>query len=208
MGSYFNLYLKIVFVFLLSNNVLASEVTAIVTDVNGKVLSEAVVYLESSKPSTINSGSVKAEIEQKSKQFNPLVTVVQAGSSVNFPNKDSVRHHVYSFSPAKKFELKLYSGVPASPVVFDKAGTVVLGCNIHDAMLAFVYIVDTPYFGKTDKSGLVKISNIPEGNYVLKVWHYALLKENVPYEQSIDLKSDQKLNVKLELNEASLILGR
>ena len=114
MGSYFNLYLKIVFVFLLSNNVLASEVTAIVTDVNGKVLSEAVVYLESSKPSTINSGSVKAEIEQKSKQFNPLVTVVQAGSSVNFPNKDSVRHHVYSFSPAKKFELKLYSGVPAS----------------------------------------------------------------------------------------------
>ena len=83
-----------------------------------------------------------------------------------------------------------------------------LGCNIHDAMLAFVYIVDTPYFGKTDKSGLVKISNIPEGNYVLKVWHYALLKENVPYEQSIDLKSDQKLNVKLELNEASLILGR
>ncbi len=208
MGNYFNLYSKIIFVFSLSGNVLASEVTTIVTDVNGKALSEAVVYLESSKPNIIGSGSVKADIEQKSKQFNPLVTVVQTGSSVNFPNKDSVRHHVYSFSPAKKFELKLYSGVPASPVVFDKAGTVVLGCNIHDAMLAFVYVVDTPYFGKTDKSGVIKISNIPEGNYVLKVWHYALVKENTPVEKSIDLKSDQKLNVKLEINEASLISGR
>ena len=208
MGNYFNLYSKIIFVFSLSGNVLASELTTIVTDVNGKALSEAVVYLESSKPNIIGSGSVKADIEQKSKQFNPLVTVVQTGSSVNFPNKDSVRHHVYSFSPAKKFELKLYSGVPASPVVFDKAGTVVLGCNIHDAMLAFVYVVDTPYFGKTDKSGQIKLSNIPEGNYVLKVWHYALLKENTPFEKSIDLKSDQKLNVKLEINEASLISGR
>jgi plastocyanin len=208
MVNYFNWYLKIIIVFLLSNNVLALEVTAMVTDVNGKVLNEAVVYLEDSKPSTIGAGSVKADIEQKSKQFNPLVTVIQTGSSVNFPNKDSVRHHVYSFSPAKKFELKLYSGVPANPVVFDKAGTVVLGCNIHDAMLAFVYIVDTPYFGKTDKSGLIKISNIPDGSYLLKAWHYALLKENIPYEQSIDLKSDKKINVKLEINEASLVSSR
>ena len=213
MVNHFNWYSKVIFVILLANNALAAEVTATVTDANGKVLSEAVVYLEDSKPSATDAGAVKAQIEQKSKQFNPLVTVIQTGSSINFPNKDSVRHHVYSFSPAKKFELKLYSGVPAAPVVFDKAGTVVLGCNIHDAMLAFVYVVDTPYFGKTDKSGLIKISNIPEGNYVLKVWHYALLKENTPFEKSIDLKndqklSDQKINVKLEINEASLLAGR
>lgn len=206
--DHFRLSSTFIFIFLFCSYVSAAEVAATVTDVNGKALSEAVVYLEGIKASKIESGSVKAEIEQKSKQFNPLVTVVQTGSSINFPNKDSVRHHVYSFSPAKKFELKLYSGIPANPVVFDKAGTVVLGCNIHDSMLAFVYVVDTSYFGKTDKSGQIKISNIPEGNYVLKVWHYALLKENIPYEQNVDLKSDKNFIVKLDINEATLVSGR
>ena len=190
------------------HSVSAAEVIATVTDAKGRALSDAVVYLEGTKAMNTDSNIVKADIAQKSKQFNPLVTVVQTGSSINFPNQDSVRHHVYSFSPAKKFELKLYSGVPAKPVIFDQAGTVVLGCNIHDAMLAFVYIVDTPFFGKTDKLGQIKLSNIPDGNYSLKTWHYALQKENTPVEKRIDLNGSQKINVSLEVNDASILQSR
>jgi hypothetical protein len=138
-------------------------------------------------------------IEQKNKQFIPLVSVVQSGSNINFPNRDLVRHHVYSFSPAKTFELKLYSGIPANPVMFDKAGTVVLGCNIHDTMLAYIHIVDTPYFAKTDDSGKAKLSDLPAGQYQLKVWHYATLKENLITEQNLNVKGSESASFKLEV---------
>jgi hypothetical protein len=91
----------------------------------------------------------------------PLVSVVQVGATINFPNNDKVRHHIYSFSPAHKFDQKLYSGQAATPQVFDKAGTVVLGCNIHDKMIAYVKVVDTPYFAKTDGAGAARIELPP-----------------------------------------------
>ena len=84
------------------------------------------------------------QIAQAKRQFSPRVTVVTVGTPVTFPNFDTVRHHVYSFSPVKTFELKLYAGVPNAPVVFDKPGIAVLGCNIHDQMAAWVVVVDTP----------------------------------------------------------------
>jgi plastocyanin len=186
----------------------ASALTVEVTDNQGKLLKNAVVYLES-KNTSANKNNSLVEIEQKDKQFNPLVTVVQTGTSVNFPNHDRVRHHVYSFSPAKKFELKLYSGIPANPVLFDKAGTVVLGCNIHDNMLAFVYVVNTPYFVQTDANGIAKLVDIPDGHYQLKVWHYALKSENVPASQEIDINPKlNKLSVKLTINDDSIVPDR
>lgn len=115
-----------------------------------------------------------AQVEQIDKAFVPLVTVVQTGTAVQFPNRDPIRHHVYSFSPAKPFELKLYSGTPAAPVVFDKPGEVVLGCNIHDGMIAYIYVVDSPFFVKTNKDGKGRIENVAAGDYEVKVWHYAL----------------------------------
>jgi plastocyanin len=182
---------------LASFQVNAGEVTVTVTDSQGAPLANAVVYAEPigktvSKP--INAGMV----EQKNKQFIPLVTVVQSGSNINFPNRDLVRHHVYSFSPAKTFELKLYSGIPANPVLFDKAGTVVLGCNIHDNMLAYIHIVDTPYFAKTDDSGKVKLNDLPAGQYQLKVWYYATTKENFITEQNLNIKGSESANFKLD----------
>ena len=95
----------------------------------------------------------------------PLVSVVQTGAAITFPNKDNIEHDVYSFSPAKRFELNLYHGIPASPVVFDKAGLVVMGCNIHDSMIAYLLIVDTPWFAKTDASGRATIDNLPADAY-------------------------------------------
>jgi len=182
---------------LASFQVNAGEVTVTVTDNLGAPLANAVVYAEpigKTVPKPTSSGMV----EQKNKQFIPLVTVIQSGSNINFPNRDLVRHHVYSFSPAKTFELKLYSGIPASPVLFDKAGTVVLGCNIHDNMLAYIHIVDTPYFAKTDDNGKVKLNDLPDGQYQLKVWYYATTKENLITEQNLNIKGSESASFKLE----------
>lgn len=176
----------------------ANSISVRVIDSKGSPIDEAVVYAEplSAKPLATPA---TAAIEQRGKRFIPLVTVVQTGAAISFPNNDKVRHHVYSFSPAKKFELKLYSGVPANPVVFDKAGTVTLGCNIHDFMLAFVQVVDTPYFGKTDGNGN-SILELPPGDYRLKTWHYALAKENEPVEQKLAVsEKNLSINVVLEL---------
>jgi hypothetical protein len=93
------------------------------------------------------------------------------GSPVYFPNKDNVRHHVYSFSPAKRFELPLYAGTPADPVVFDRPGIVTVGCNIHDWMIGYIYVADTPYLGGTGADGRARLANLPPGGYVLRVWH-------------------------------------
>ncbi len=114
----------------------------------------------------------QAEIEQRGLKFLPLVSVIQTGSRISFPNNDKVKHHIYSFSPAKKFDQKLYSGAAAGIQAFDKAGTVVLGCNIHDRMVAYVKVVDTPFFGKTDASGTVHLDLPATGKYTVKVWHY------------------------------------
>jgi len=90
---------------------------------------------------------------------------------VTFPNRDPILHHVYSFSPAKPFEIKLYTGKSPSEVVFDKSGVVTLGCNIHDWMVGYVVIVPTPHFGKTDATGNVRLRDLPAGAYEVRAWH-------------------------------------
>jgi plastocyanin len=113
--------------------------------------------------------STTAELGQRNKAFTPNLLVIQTGTQVSFPNFDTVRHHVYSFSPAHPFEIKLYAGTPAAPVLFDKAGTATLGCNIHDRMLAYIHVVDTPYFGVTDATGKVTI-DLPAGDHLARLW--------------------------------------
>lgn len=114
-----------------------------------------------------------AEMDQREAEFVPHVLPVTTGSRVVFPNSDNFRHQVYSFSPARRFELPLYSGRPAQPVVFDTPGVVELGCNIHDWMLGYVVVLDTPYFATTGAGGDVRLE-VPEGNYTLQVWHERL----------------------------------
>lgn len=190
---------------LMSDAIVAAEVTVEVRDAKGNLLKDTIVYLENAKTASQPSNH-QFEIEQKGRQFNPQVSVVQTGTHIHFPNKDKVRHHVYSFSPAKKFELKLYSGVPANPITFDKAGTVVIGCNIHDTMLAYIYIVDTPYFAKTDSNGIAKISNATDDGYLLKVWHYALKSDSKPNELPIKVKAGMApVLIQLDINDAQLI---
>lgn len=181
-----------------------AEVSVQVEDAKGNPVQDAVVYIESANTKTMQPDTKSVAIEQRGKKFNPLVTVIQAGTQVSFPNRDSVRHHVYSFSPPKTFELKLYAGVPANPVVFDKAGTEVLGCNIHDNMLAFIQVVETPYFGKTDAAGKVKIIVNANGEYQLKTWHFALSNEGQIPTQAINIKGNEQVTVKLDLKPFQL----
>lgn len=141
---------------------------------DGKPLPEAVVFLESAAARSAVKPASNVEIEQAQRRFTRRVTVVPLGTEVQFPNRDKVRHQVYSFSPAKTFELKLYSGVAANPVLFDKVGIAVLGCNIHDAMVAWVVVVDTPYYAIADERGAARLDNVPPGSYRLRTWHPGL----------------------------------
>ena len=170
----------------------SATVTVQVQDASGKPLPDAVAYLESAQASKA-VGALKpsnpVEIAQIARQFDPRVSVVPVGTMVTFPNKDAVRHHVYSFSPAKTFELKLYSGTPANPVQFDKAGVAVLGCNIHDNMVAWVVVVDTPYFGRSAKAGPVSLNNVPAGSYRLRVWHPGLAVGAAALDQALTVES-------------------
>lgn len=152
----------------------AATVQVQVSDAGGKPLAEAVVFLESREARQAVRPAIGSEMAQVNKQFAPRVLVVPVGTSVSFPNRDTVRHHVYSFSPAKTFELKLYTGTDANPVVFDRTGIAVLGCNIHDNMAAWVVVVDTPYFGRSGANGTITLNQVPAGNYRLRVWHPGL----------------------------------
>lgn len=132
-------------------------------------LADAVVVLTSLATQAVVSEAT-ADMDQRDRQFVPQVLVVQQGTTVAFPNSDNIRHHVYSFSPTKKFELRLYHGTTAAPVVFEQPGKVVLGCNIHDSMLGYIFVVDSPYFALTGADGEVELS-APAGDYQLSVQH-------------------------------------
>ncbi|HLZ73950.1 methylamine utilization protein [Phenylobacterium sp.] len=109
-------------------------------------------------------------MSQKDMQFEPYVLVVPVGAEVAFPNRDPFKHHVFSFSPAKTFELKLYGRDEQRSVKFDKPGVVALGCNIHDDMTAFIKVVDTPFAAKTDAKGEAVVRDLPPGDAQVVVW--------------------------------------
>lgn len=142
-------------------------------DEGGVPLADVAVALEpvGARPPAAAAHARSAEVVQQGKRFIPLVTALQTGAAVHFPNRDTVRHHVYSFSPAKTFELKLYIGTPAEPVVFDKPGVVAMGCNIHDQMAAYVVVFDSPWVGVTDGAGVLRLEGVPPGDYQLAYWH-------------------------------------
>ena len=157
------------------NVALAGEIGVEVRDLQGNSLSDAVVFAQPvAGPLAAIGPAPHATIDQVSKQFVPRVTVLRAGTEVTFPNSDNIRHSVYSFSPAKVFTTKLYAGRQAAPITFDKSGVVVLGCNIHDQMLAWVVIVDTPYFAKSGVDGVASLKELPAGEYRLNTWYPGL----------------------------------
>ena len=158
-------------------------------------VANAVVSVDSARPAT----PVSAEIYQKDRAFHPHVLVVPVGSSVDFPNRDNTQHHVYSFSPAKTFNIELYADRPAAPIVFDKPGIVELGCNIHDHMQGFVVVTDTADTGRTDTSGKVTLSldTLPsegsQGTVTLEIWHPRLPDNTRPVTREIERGSESAI---------------
>ena len=150
----------------------AGDLTVMVTNAAGQPVKDAVVMVYP-KGGAHGPGrfSWPYVMSQRSMQFDPFVLVVPVGATVSFPNRDPFRHHVYSFSPAKAFELKLYGHDETRTVKFDKAGIVALGCNIHDNMTAFIRVVDTGYAAKTDAHGAAVIADVPDGAASVRVWH-------------------------------------
>jgi len=149
----------------------AAKLSAMVFGPDAKPLPNAVVVAVPEDGRLPPMGKIVEVVDQIDKEFVPYVKPVRAGSYVQFPNKDNIRHHVYSFSLAKIFELPLYKGTPAQPVLFDKPGIVKLGCNIHDWMIGYLYVAETPYFGKTAVDGRVDLDELPAGWYHVRVWH-------------------------------------
>jgi plastocyanin len=153
-------------------NVPAAVLTASILERSGQPVADAVVTATPVDAKLSRGlGETEGIIDQVDKTFVPYVTVVRVGTRVRFPNSDNIRHHVYSFSSPKRFELPLYSGKAAAPVLFDKPGIVVMGCNIHDWMVGYVYVVETPYFGKTERDGTVQLRDLAPGDYIVQVWH-------------------------------------
>ncbi len=162
----------------------AAPLTVTISDSTGAPMPNAVVAVYLKGAHSRAEPGATAQIAQKDRTFVPMITVVQTGTPVLFPNYDTVRHHVYSFSAIQRFEVKLYAGTPAAPVVFDKPGTATLGCNIHDKMLAWVHVVDTPLFGKANPSGQVTL-DVPAGEHQLQVWASAMGETTAPVQQPL-----------------------
>jgi plastocyanin len=177
---------------------LAAAVQVQVSDAAGRPLADAVVLVEPLDTKVAVQPLASAEVAQERRQFVPTVSVITVGSKVQFPNRDSVRHHVYSFSDAKKFEIKLYVGKPEAPLSFDKAGIVVLGCNIHDQMAAWIVVSDTPWYGQSGADGRVALADVPAGRYRVRTWHPALPPGSAGLEQALTVgNTAASLQVKL-----------
>lgn len=134
------------------------------------------------KDPQINKQMPIKEVAQKDYQFQPRITVVQKHDTIAFPNKDSSHHNVYSFSEAKRFDFRLFQG-KGENATLDKAGVITVGCNIHDWMLSYIVVFDTPYYALSDKQGKATIENLPAGEYEIMVWHPGLSPEAGPIKQ-------------------------
>jgi plastocyanin len=148
------------------------SITWRLADAKGKPLEDAVVSLHPlDRASEAPTPGPSPEIVQVDRIFVPYVTAITVGTSVVFPNRDNVQHHVYSLSKTKRFEIPLYGKEAPREIVFDQPGIVPLGCNIHDWMQCYIVVLDTSLFAKTDGDGMARIADVPAGRYRADIWH-------------------------------------
>jgi plastocyanin len=166
---------------------------------NGHVLPGAVVTVRSLDTPTRHAAPVHAVMDQVDKAFTPDLLVIPVDSTVSFPNSDAVSHQIYSFSPAKRFQLPLYRGKPYPPVRFEQPGVVTLGCNIHDQMLAYLLVTDAPWYGRTDAAGSWS-SELPHGRYRVSVWHPRLRDSDADLQRELTVGDADRAELTLRLS--------
>lgn len=169
-----------------------------VQTVDGHALAGAVVTAYPLDGPPRHAAPLRAVMDQVNRAFEPDLLVIPVGSTIEFPNSDSVSHQIYSFAAAKRFQLPLYRGKPYPPVTFEQAGIVTLGCNIHDEMLAYLVVTDAPYFGRTDGAGSWSVELGP-GRYQVTIWHPRLHAEGADVEREFTVGSDDRAEFTIRL---------
>lgn len=154
-----------------ATSALAGELQVQFTDGDGNPIPDAVIEITSPRIPVPEDWDYTGLMDQVDKEFMDNVVLVVAGSYVSFPNSDDIQHHVYSFSDTKSFELPLYSGDEANPVLFDMPGVAVVGCNIHDWMLGYIYVGQSHLMAKSAADGIATLANLDAGEYTFQVWH-------------------------------------
>ena len=185
--------------FLLSMWAQAADIKIQLVDKKGRGVSQAYIELLSTnganrvKPTT-------ATIDQVDKEFVPLVSAIPQGSTVSFPNSDNIHHQIYSFSKAKKFDLPLLGKNETKNITFEKPGIVSLGCNIHDWMLSYIYIFESEFLLQSDQNGLAAFSDIPPGEYTLRIWSPRLKSTSNVISQTVSITEGNNPTLTQELN--------
>jgi len=151
-------------------NAATAAISGSVSVADGAPVTDAVVFVQSPVPEPDKSRPMQV-VDQVNKTFVPGLLPIVVGTAVRFPNHDQIHHHVYSFSPTKTFELPLYKGEAAAPVLFDKVGAVKIGCNIHDWMSGIILVLPSRHFAVTDSSGHFVLDDLPAGTYTVVAWH-------------------------------------
>lgn len=181
---------------------LAGELAIRVVANDGLPMAGAVVEIRNLAGQLRPPAPIDTRMDQVDLAFAPAVLVVPVGSRIAFPNSDAVSHQVYSFSPAKRFQLPLYRGKPYPPVTFDLPGLVTVGCNIHDNMLGYVFVTDAPYYGQTSAAGAWSSAALPPGNYAVSIWHPRLRNPGKPVVQNVNVAaSDTRSELLLRVSE-------
>lgn len=183
-------------------SVVAADLSVMVVGRDGRGVDEVVV---TAMPAAAKTGSPptlrQAVMDQKNLAFLPRVLVVGAGTSVEFPNNDSVSHQVYSFSEAKRFQLPLYKGEIHPPIAFDRPGLVVLGCNVHDAMVGYIYVTDAPYFGTTAAGGNLQLKGLPAGDYRVTIWSPFIADTTASLTRTVHVDNNESAPMRMQLTD-------
>jgi len=176
----------------------AATIAITITDTAGHPAPNAVVAMTSASPPESSRLPADAVIDQRKETFLPLVTLVRKGGRVIFTNNDTTMHQVYSFSPIKQFAFEIDEGRKSDPVIFERAGVAAIGCNIHDHMIAYVYVADTPWVAITDSQGRGQIE-APPGNYRVEVWHPQLAPGRALPSSTLAVKGPAKFALSVPL---------
>jgi len=181
----------------------AATVHVTVTDTGGKPAANAVVTLvPESGAAPVSHVPARSVIDQQHETFLPLVVLVRKGGEVVFTNNDVTMHQVYSFSPVKQFQFEIDKSQVSKPVVFDKPGVAAVGCNIHDNMVAYVFVADQPYAAITDAQGMAQIRDVPDGAFHAGAWHPRLRAGKAPAAAPLTVSGDTKLALTVPITAA------
>ena len=178
---------------------LSATLVVDVQTADGRALPGAVVTVRPLDGAARHAAPLRAVMDQVNRSFSPDLLVIPVGSTVEFPNSDSVSHQIYSFSPPKRFQLPLYRGKPYPPVHFDQPGVVTLGCNIHDEMLAYLLVTDAPWYGRTNEGGSWS-TEVPHGRYRVELWHPRIRDDEADLRRELTVGDADRAELTLRLS--------